>query len=130
MQGNKNSSNSLEMYKEHILDLYKNPINSGKLEKPTHKHKEVNSLCGDDITIYLSVKNNIVKDIKFTAKGCAISIASASLITEKIKGMNIDEVRNLDEGSVKKLLKIPIIYTRIKCALLPLEAVKGAIKHA
>src|SRR3989344_7633274 len=108
MENKKIQSTSLEMYKEHILDLYKNPLNFGKLEKPTHKHKEINSLCGDDITVYLEIKDNRIRDIKFTAKGCAISIASASLITEKIKGMNINEVKQLNEESIKKLLKIPI----------------------
>jgi len=118
---------SEEMYKEHILDLYKNPRNFGKIENPTHTHSENNPLCGDEITIQLVITGNKVDEIKFLGKGCAISMASASLLTEKAKGINVDEIKNLNKENVLDLLKIPISYGRLKCALLSLEALKRSI---
>ena len=117
-----------EMYREQIIELYKNPLNYGKLENPTHSQKEYNPLCGDEIEISIIYENNKIKDIKFTGEGCAISMASASLITEEIKGMNFNKINSLGSKEIINLLKIPISPTRIKCALLPLEAIKKAIK--
>ena len=117
-----------EMYREQIIELYKNPLNFGKLENPTNSQKEYNPLCGDEIEISIISENNKIKDIKFTGEGCAISMASASLITEEIKGMDFDKVKNMTLKEIINLLKIPISTTRIKCALLPLEAIKKAIE--
>ncbi|PIO08246.1 Fe-S cluster protein [Candidatus Pacearchaeota archaeon CG10_big_fil_rev_8_21_14_0_10_34_12] len=127
---------SEDMYKRHILELYKNPKNFGKIENATNKktavnpiqHTEENTFCGDEITIYLVVKNDKIENVKFTGEGCAISIASASLLTDKIKGMNVEDVKKMDSNEVLKLLKIDVNPGRIKCALLPLEAVKKSLK--
>ncbi|MEK6890786.1 MAG: iron-sulfur cluster assembly scaffold protein [Nanoarchaeota archaeon] len=118
---------SLEMYREQIIDLYKNPLNFGSLKNPTHKYKEFNSLCGDEIEIFLVIENNKVKDVKFEGKGCAISIASASLITEEIKGKNIESIKKMNFTDIKKLMGIDVIYTRVKCATLALDAIKRAL---
>lgn len=125
---NKETILNREMYIEEILDLYKNPHNYGKIENPTLTIKQANPLCGDEITLYLEIKGNKIFDVKFLGKGCAISIAGASLITDKIKGMTINEVKELSKEDLLDLLAIPISPARIKCALLSLEAVKGAIK--
>ena len=84
---------SEKMYREHILELYKNPSNFGELKNPTHKHTETNSLCGDEITVQLKVKNNKVEDAKFNGSGCVISMVSSSMLTDKIKNM---EIKDLD----------------------------------
>lgn len=115
------------MYREQILDLYKNPNNFGDLPNFTHEYHEFNLLCGDEIIVQLIIKNNKIKDVKFQGHGCAISIASASLLTDKIKGMKINEVKNMNFEDIKKLLGIDITYQRIKCATLAQEAVKRAI---
>ena len=117
-----------EMYREHILDLYKHPSNFGILENATHKHTEYNSLCGDEITVQLLVKDGEIKDVKFNGSGCVISMVSASLLTEKIKRMNLKDIKNLDRRDIIKLLKISISPARIKCVLLPLEATKWALR--
>jgi len=117
-----------QMYREHILDLYKNPLNFGNLPSCTHQGNKNNPLCGDEMTIQLILENNKVKDIKFQGRGCAISIASASLLTNKIKGMNVNEIKNLTDKDITNLLQIPISHVRMKCALLSLETVKEAIK--
>ena len=123
-----NHNNFSSMYKEHILDLYKNPSNFGELKNPTNKHTEYNSLCGDEITIHLNIQNGNVKDVKFSGSGCVISMVSASLFTDKIKGMKIDNVKKLSKEDILELLKIRINPARIKCVLLPLDAVRGALR--
>ena len=121
---------NLEIYKEHILDLYKNPHNKGNLKNPTHEASKKNSLCGDEIKIQLIIKKNRVSNVKFNGQGCAISQASASLLTDKIKELSVEQIKKLNKEDLLDMLKIPISYTRIKCTLLPLEAVKGALENA
>jgi len=121
-----NQDNFSSMYKEHILELYRNPENFGELKNPTHQKTENNSLCGDEITVQLIIKSGKIKDIKFNGSGCVISMASSSLLTEKIKNMNIKDAKKLSKEDILKLLKVNINPARIKCALLPLEAVKNA----
>ena len=116
--------NSNEMYREHILDLYKNPRNFGDLENPDLEVKESNSSCGDEITLKLKIKNNKVEDVKFSGVGCTIAIASTSLLTEEIKGKTLEELKLIDKEKLLSLLEIPISPPRLKCALLPLEAIK------
>ena len=116
------------MYKKHILELYKNPSNFGTLKNPTHSGTEYNSICGDEISVQLSVKNEKVADVKFSGSGCALSLVSASLLTSKIKGMKTEDIKNLNKEEIRKLFKTKISSLRIKCVLLPLEAVKKALK--
>ncbi|MFH1325380.1 MAG: iron-sulfur cluster assembly scaffold protein [archaeon] len=117
-----------EMYKEHILELYKNPENFGILEDSTHERTETNSLCGDEITVQLNVKDGKVKDAKFQGSGCVMSIVSASLLINKIREMKIEDIKKLNKEDVVKLLKIKISPARIKCVLLPLNAIKNSLK--
>jgi len=117
------------MYREEILELYKNPMNFGILENNTHTAKRSNPLCGDDIEVYLKIDKNRVTQVKFNGSGCAISIAASSLLTEKIKNMSTDEINKLDQDDVTRLLGIPVSPGRIKCALICLEAIKNAIKE-
>ena len=109
------------------MDLYRNPSNFGKLENPTNYYKEFNPLCGDEVEIQLIIKNNVIENVKFIGKGCAISIASASLVTDKIKGKSIDDINKFSKDDVLKMLNIPISPGRIKCATLSLEALRKAI---
>jgi len=117
------------LYREHILDLYKNPQNFGELKGATHKHREFNPLCGDDIEIQVAVEKNRVKDIKFKGRGCALSIASSSLLTEKAKGMKVEELMKLTKDDIVEMMGISMGPVRIKCALLPLEALHKAVLH-
>ena len=117
-----------DMYREHIMDLYKNPSNFGIMKNPTHKKTEYNSLCGDEITVQLKVKDGKVKDVKFNGSGCVISMVSASLLTEKLKGMRKEDILELERKDVLKLLGVPVTPARIKCVMLALDAVKGALK--
>lgn len=111
----------LELYKENVLDHYKNPLNKKVLENYTHTARELNPLCGDELTIYLLIEDYLVKDVSFQGKGCAISQAAASLFTEKIKGMSLKDAQKLGKEEIFSLLGVPITYSREKCALLILE---------
>lgn len=117
-----------DIYREHILELYKSPSNFGELEKPTHKYTEYNSNCGDEVTVHLIEKNGKIEDAKFSGSGCVISMVSSSMVTDKIKGMSVGEVKKMSKKDILDLLKINLSAARIKCALLPLEAIRRALK--
>lgn len=119
-----------QMYREHILELYKEPLNFGHLKNATNKYRAHNPLCGDDINIELILKDGIVTDVKFSGSGCAITTAAASLVTNKIKGMKKTEVMKLKKEDIIELLKIEIGPVRLKCALLPLEAIHKSISES
>lgn len=124
-----NHSNlSDDLYREQILELYKNPQNFGNLKNPTHKHTENNSICGDEITVQLIVEKNMVKDIRFHGSGCVMSMVSSSLLTNKVKGMKVEDIKKLTKEDVLDLLKIKLNPGRIKCALLPLDSIKNSLK--
>ena len=118
----------MTIYKENILELYKFPHNFGKLSNPTHTKRIFNPLCGDDITIELIIKDDKVEDIKFNGKGCAISMAAGSLLTDKVKGEDIESAKKIPGKEVLEMLNIPIGPVRMRCALLPLEALQGAVR--
>ena len=119
----------MNLYTEIILDLYKNPLNKGNIDNPTNQSSKNNPLCGDEIKIQLIIENNKIKNIKFHGQGCAISQASASLLTEKVKNMSVEEVKNLNKDDVLELLNIPISPARMKCALLVLDTLNGALEN-
>lgn len=123
-----NQKISDKIYREHIMELYKSPENYGILKNPTHEHTETNSSCGDEITMQLKVENGKIKDVKFQGSGCVMSIVSSSMLTDKIKGMNLEEVKKLGKEDVLKLLKIEINPGRLKCVILPLYAIKNSLK--
>ncbi|MCP8308812.1 MAG: SUF system NifU family Fe-S cluster assembly protein [archaeon] len=116
-----------DMYAEMIIDLYRHPMNYGKLENPDIKAKDSNPICGDVIEIQIKLNKGKVKEVKFNGKGCAISQASASLLTEMIKGKKIDELKELDKKDILDALGIEIGPVRLKCALLPLKVLKMGI---
>ncbi|MDP3986686.1 MAG: iron-sulfur cluster assembly scaffold protein [Nanoarchaeota archaeon] len=117
-----------DMYREHILELYKSPSNFGTLNKPDREATEHNSICGDEITIQISIRDGKIHDAKFSGSGCVISMVASSLLTDKLKGMNLEDVENLTQKDLMNLLKIKVTPARIKCALLPLEAAKRSLK--
>ena len=118
---------SSEIYKDIILDYYRNPRNFGVLPEPDVRAKDSNPLCGDVIEMQLKIKDGKVDDIRFKGKGCAISQASASMLTEIVKGKTLDEIKALGKPDVLELLGIDPGPTRIKCALLGLKVLKLSV---
>ncbi len=112
----------MSIYADLILDHYKNPRNNKMLEDPTSTVDVNNPLCGDKLHMELSEKDGVVEHIGFTGDGCAISIASASMLTEYAKGKNVSELVDLSGQDVIGLLGIELTPNRMKCALLSWEA--------
>ena len=116
-----------DLYRDYILDHYKNPRNYGELEHATHRYHDTNPLCGDEITMFLLVGDDArVHDVHFTGRGCAISQASASILTDEVKGKSLDELKEYGRDKVLADLGITVSPARIKCALLSLKTLKGA----
>ncbi len=116
-----------ELQLEILLDHYQNPRNYGHLKNPDIVHEEGNPSCGDQIRIEVKIEDNKIADIKFTGKGCIISQASASILTEIVKGKTLDEVRNFSKEDMLNAIGIPISPIRLKCALLGLKVLKAGI---
>jgi nitrogen fixation NifU-like protein len=115
-----------QMYREQIIDLYENPLNYGTLEEADFDYEEDNPLCGDVIRIFLQLDDDKqIEDVKWSGQGCAISLASASLLTEEIKGKTLDEVKEFSKDELLELLGIQLSMTRVKCALLSLKVLKA-----
>lgn len=143
------SENLSNLYQEIILDHGKHPHNIGVMDDATHKAMGNNPLCGDKITLFLKIdKNDVINDIKFMGSGCAISIASASLMTDHLKGKNISEARqvfklfhdllvaaemddNIEHqkilGKLMALAGVREFPVRVKCATLPWHSFDAAI---
>ncbi|GIW63059.1 MAG: iron-sulfur cluster assembly scaffold protein [Patescibacteria group bacterium] len=117
----------MDIYKEIILDRYKNPKHFGKLKRFTVSITVDNPLCGDKITVYLVVNNGRIETAKFKGSGCIISLSSADILLDDIIGKQISEVLSYNKDNVLSLLGIELGVNRLKCALLPLEAVHKAI---
>ena len=127
----------MDMYRENILDHYKHPRNFGHLNKPDAIIEQKNVSCGDRISIEIQLNPPAggqrpksearIKDIRFHGEGCVISQASASMLTEKVKNMKLDDILKLNAKDITDLLGTTLTPTRIKCAVLPLEVLHQAI---
>lgn len=114
----------MDPYQEQILEHYKDPLNFGLLSNATYTRKEYNPTCGDSFTFSVHVdETGMIDAVGFTGEGCAISTASASLLSEELKGKSLKAILELQPQVVLNLLGIELGPTRLKCALLPLQAV-------
>jgi nitrogen fixation protein NifU and related proteins len=117
-----------DLYRDEILEHYRNPHNFGVLESPTTAKEGANPLCGDRITLMLGInEEGTIEEVAFTGRGCAISQASASMLTDEIKGKTLDEIAHLGRQDVLDNLGIEISPARMKCAMLSLETLKSAV---
>lgn len=118
-----------DLYREEILEHYRRPHNFGTLEEPDAVHEGSNPLCGDRITMMLALSpEGLVTDVAFTGRGCAISQASASLLTDQVRGRPIADLETMAGQEVIELLGIDISPARLKCALLSLETLQQALQ--
>jgi nitrogen fixation protein NifU and related proteins len=115
------------IYRELILDHSKNPRNKGTLEPHDYSYQDVNPLCGDEIRIDVRVADDRVTEIKFSGRGCAISQAAASMLTELALGQPLAEVKEISKEDILEELGVPIGPARMKCALLGLKVLKAGL---
>jgi nitrogen fixation NifU-like protein len=120
-----------DIYREIILDHYRNPRNKGKIENPDVVIHDSNPLCGDQIDIFLKVEEGQIKDIKFDGKGCAISQASASMLTEMVMNKPLTTAKDISKDEILENIGLTNLGpARIKCALLSLKVLKmGMVKY-
>lgn len=118
------AANDEQFYREFILDHFRNPRNYGRLEGADISHEEHNPLCGDVVGLDFKLEDGTIADVRFHGRGCAISQASASLLTERLKGLRLEDAREISRDEVLEELGIQISPARLKCALLPLRALK------
>ena len=121
---------AMDYYREYILDHYRNPRNYGKLEQPDVHAEDSNPLCGDQLAMDLLVEGDAVKEVRFQGRGCAISQAAASMLSEKIEGKTIQEVVALGKQDVLEDLGIDISPARTKCAFLSLRVLHRGLALA
>jgi nitrogen fixation NifU-like protein len=113
-----------DLYRDYILEHYRRPHNFGVLESPTASYEGSNPLCGDRITMQLTIRDGVVSEIGFTGRGCAISQASASLLTDEIKGKAVEEASAFGATDLLDLLGIEISPARLKCAMLSFDSLQ------
>jgi nitrogen fixation NifU-like protein len=116
-----------DLYRDYILEHYRRPHNFGVIEDPTSSFEGSNPLCGDRITMMLGIRDGVLERVGFTGRGCAISQASASLLTDEIKGKPLTEVAAFRADDLLDLLGIEISPARLKCAMLSHETLQSAL---
>ena len=120
-----------QLYRELILDHYKNPRNHGLLEQADASAEGMNPLCGDEITVSVRLgQNDVIEDVGFEGRGCAISQAATSMLTDLVKGKTVEEVGMMPKEELLEELGIPLTPVRLKCAILGLGVLKLALHKA
>ena len=118
-----------DLYRDEILEHYREPHNFGTLDEPDATYEGNNPLCGDRITMMLTLDDaGKISDVAFSGRGCAISQASASLLTDEIRGRSVEEVEVMKNQDILDLLGIEISPARLKCALLSLDTLQHALQ--
>lgn len=117
-----------DIYREELMEHYKNPQNRGFLEDASDETIQKNPLCGDVITMQLKVNEGKIEDIKFDGDACAVAVASSSILTDTLKGKTLQEAKKFNKDQLLDLLGVELTTSRIKCATLPLEALQNLLE--
>ncbi|MBS3151382.1 SUF system NifU family Fe-S cluster assembly protein [Candidatus Woesearchaeota archaeon] len=118
-----------EIYRENIIDHFKNPRNYGEIVEAEIKHSELNAICGDMIRLFVKFKEGKVEDVKFKGNGCAISMATTSMMTEILKEKTLEEIKKLKKEDIFEMLGIKLGVVRMKCGLLCLNTLMKGVEQ-
>ena len=116
-----------DIYREEILEHSQNPRQHGTLEHPDYTYEDANPLCGDRIRVDVKVEDGHIADVRFSGQGCAISQAAASMLCEKVMGMELEQVKSISRDDMLEMLGIELGPVRLKCALLGLKTLKAGV---
>jgi nitrogen fixation NifU-like protein len=116
-----------DLYRENILEHYKHPRNRGTLEHPDVSFEDANPLCGDRLRMDFRIQDGTITAVRFSGTGCSISQASASMLTEKLEGMTLEDAKKISREDILEMLGIELGPVRLKCALLALKTLKGGV---
>jgi nitrogen fixation NifU-like protein len=119
-----------QLYREVILDHYKNPRNHGSIEDADAHAEGQNPLCGDEVSVYVDFDGDTIREMKFSGRGCAISQAATSMLTELVVGKTAAEAAAIDKDELLEEAPIPLTPVRLKCAMLGLTTLKVALHRA
>ena len=118
------------IYREHIIDHYRNPRNFGSLKSCDIRCRESNFSCGDDLEFFLNIKKNKITDIRFQGQGCALSMSASSMLGEKVIGMSVKSLEKMENQDIVKMLGVGELHgSRLRCATLGLKGVQTGIKE-
>jgi nitrogen fixation protein NifU and related proteins len=117
----------MDIYREELMEIYKNPPHKGKLDKPSVMVDKNNPMCGDEIHLQIQVDNGVVQDAMFDGSACAVSVISASMLTDMIIGKKIDDLKKLNKEDFLKKLDMNLTTSRVKCATLAFNALQDIL---
>ena len=118
----------MNIYRENIMDHYRNPRNMGELEDFDLEGSDTNTSCDDKMKIQVKLEGDKIKEVKFSGVGCAISVAAASMLTELVKGKTVKEVKEMNYKDINKLVGVELDVSRTRCAGLSLGTLKKALE--
>lgn len=117
-----------DLYRSELMEIYKDPTHRGNLNDPSVSLEKHNPFCGDRVSLFLQIKNNVIEDAKFEGEMCFVSIVGADFLLEEIIGKSIEEVKKIDQKKVLSLIDLNLSTSRIACATLTLNALKEALE--
>jgi nitrogen fixation NifU-like protein len=117
-----------DMFRDELMDIYKNPMNQGLLDDHTHEADGVNSMCGDKVSLQLKIVDGKIVDAKFHGDACSVSIISSALLTEHIIGKTVEEAKKITKEELLEMIGLNLTTSRVKCATLVLSALEGALE--
>lgn len=117
-----------DLFRDELMDIYKNPMNQGQIDDHTHRSEGRNPMCGDEVNLQLKIADGKIKDAKFNGSACSVSIISSALLTEHIIGKTVEEAKKITKEDLLDMIGLNLTTSRVKCATLVLSALQGALE--
>jgi nitrogen fixation NifU-like protein len=116
------------LFRDELMDIYKNPMNQGLLDDHTHEAEGKNSMCGDHVSLQLRIEDGKISDAKFHGDACSVSVIASALLTEHIIGKTVEEAKKITKEDLLEMIGLNLTTSRVKCATLVLSALEGALE--